>query len=649
MKRGRCIFLFALLLILLSGCGTDAPSGTLPQIPAGPSTEPPSETPSNSPTEAPAPIPAETPSPTQTPEPPTQTPSEVPSEPPTPTQPPILVRILESKGFTVENNSQYIRPGEDVVFLLKLDSGYSLTDTDYDGVCHTAVKGRQIELTLENVQRPTNVSLRLASRYAAITYEPNGGTGEAATVTYDTYNHPRPNTSNGANLFVREDCTLVSWNTRPDGTGERVGLGSRVSVAIEGLTLYAQWAEWSAAADFTYRTDEETVTITGYHGSGSTVVIPSVIDGREVTAIASGAFRGGAMTELILPATMRTVEDGAFQNCALKTVTLFDNIESIGDAGFDGCGQLRTLRINAVELPYGANWRKESCYADKVDLLIQSRGQKKIVFYGGCSVWYNLDSSMLSPLLDQGYRVVNLGLNGTVNSSVQMQIMGNFLEDGDILFHTPELSSRQQLLIYQNMNEYDAILWCGLEYNYDLFALVDLRTVPGAFDSFCSYLSKKESRTDYNAVYMEDGYKTFCDEYGCVPFYRTDTKADLADRVFLDPAAVDGDGMARLKAFYDRYQAQGVRVYISYACVNMDNVPKKQQNNVEMMDRLFREAIEAMDGPVPISGLGDFLYHNKDFYDTNYHLLSKQARENTDIWLRDLQAQMEKDGLWKET
>ena len=562
----------------------------------------------------------------------------------------ILVSIRESAGFTVENNGQYVQPGDSVEFLLNTDYGLSLVGTDYDGVYRAAVNGRQTRLTLENVQYPTRVALELTDLYSAITYEPNGGTGEAATVTYDTSIHLRPNTSTGIGLFSREGCTLTGWNTRADGTGERVGLGSRVSLPGKELTLYAQWAEWSAAADFTYRQDGEAITITGYHGGGSAVAIPAAIGGREVTVIAAGAFRDCAMAEVILPNTLTAVEDGAFQNCALETLTLFDNIESIGDGAFTGCEQLKTLRINAVEKPFGANSRRESCYPDKVDLLIQARGERKIVFYGGCSVWYNLDSSLLFPLLEQGYRVVNLGLNGVVNSSVQMQILGNYLEDGDILVHTPELSSPRQLLSTPDMDEDDDKLWCGLEYNYDLFALVDLRTVPGALDSFCGYLSKKGNGTSYTAVYRVNG-SAFWDEYGCIPFYRdqTESEAALPDRVYLDPGAIDGGGMARLKAFYDWYQARGVRVYLSYACVNMDDVPEDQRDNVELMDSLFREAVREMDGPVLISRLEDFLYHHDDFYDTNYHLLSRQARQNTAVWLRDLQTQMTLDGLWEDT
>ena len=562
----------------------------------------------------------------------------------------IQVSILEATGFTVENNGQFIQPGESVEFLLNTDYGLSLVGTDYDGVYHTAVSGRQIRLTLENVQYPTRVALELTDRYSSITYEPNGGTGEAVTVAYDTTVHLRPNTSIGTDIFSREGYTLTGWNTRADGTGERVGLGSRVSLPGKELTLYAQWAKWSSEEDFDWVHDENGVSVTGYHGNDAILIIPAAIDGKEVARIASGAFLNCAMTEVVLPNTLTAVEDGAFQNCALETLTLSDNIESIGDGAFTGCEQLKTLRINAVEKPFGANTRRESCYADKVDLLILARGHKKIVFYGGCSTWYNLDSSMLSPLLDQGYRVVNLGLNGTVSSSVQMQILGNFLEGGDILFHTPELSSPKQMLLDLAMDENDDKLWCGLEYNYDLFALVDLRTVPGALDSFCGYLAKKGNGTSYAAVYRVNG-SPFWDEYGCIPFYREQTESEweLPDRVYLDPSATAGDGMARLKAFCDLYQSRGVRVYFSYACVNMDDVPEEQRGNVELMDSLFRQAVEGMDGPVLISTLSDFLYHRGDFYDTNYHLLSEQAGANTAIWLRDLRAQMERDGLWEGT
>ncbi len=238
MRRRLCISLFVLLLLLLSGCRMNAPpeipsaipseipaelppaipseipseiSSVIPaELPSEPPPEIPPEVPSEIPSEAPPEVPSEIPSETP-PEVPSEVPPEAPSEIPadapvgSPAQPPsetsVLVNILESKGFTVENNGQHIEPGGDAVFLLKMSSGYSLADMDYDGAYRTVVNGRQIELTLENVQAPASVALRLTSRYCSITYEPNGGTGDEAAVTYDTAARPRPNTSNGAKLF----------------------------------------------------------------------------------------------------------------------------------------------------------------------------------------------------------------------------------------------------------------------------------------------------------------------------------------------------------------------------------------------------------------------------------------------------------------
>lgn len=421
----------------------------------------------------------------------------------------VLVFLEETRGCTVEENGRRVPVGEDAVFTLRLDRGWSLTDTDYAGAFDISVSERTATLTLREVRYPTRVGLCLASRYCTVTYEANGGLpvrGGALreSRTYDLALHARPNTAQGADLFVREGYTLTGWNTCADGSGDAVGLGSRVSVPAGGVTLYAQWARWSAAEDFTWRQTQEGAAVTGYHGTDRVAVIPERLDGRPVTSVEAGAFDGCAAAQVVLPPTLLDVTPGAFQNCALETVTLFDGIRSVADGSFQNCPALRTLRINAMEAPFGYAWRKESCYADKVDLLILTQGQRRAVFYGGCSMWYNLDGLQAQQALGDGYRVVNLGLNGTVNSPVQMQILGAFLGDGDIVIHTPELSSRQQMLLRTAMGEQDDKLWCGIENNYDLFALVDLSTVEGVFDSLCRYLSQKNARASYAQIYRDE-------------------------------------------------------------------------------------------------------------------------------------------------
>lgn len=560
----------------------------------------------------------------------------------------IQVSLLAGEGYTVENNGQWVKPGDDAVFALTMAEGCSLSAVDYDGKYDHVVEDGKIILTLKDVAYPARVRVFTTTRYCTITYDPNGGCGKSTVKNYSLTYHPRPNTETGKGMFQRPGYTLVSWNTQPDGSGTRVGLGSRLTAGPEQM-LYAQWVQWSPAENFRYTvTQFGNVTIDAYLGSDETVVIPEEIEGYDVTAVAARAFENSGVRHVVLPVNMDRVAPDAFANSALETVTLFDNIQVISDSSFEGCDSLRTLYINAIEAPYGYEFRKESVYADKVDKLILAQGRKKMVFYAGCSVWYNLNGADTYKAFDGEYEILNLGLNGTINSAVQMQILAHYLEERDVLVHTLELTSPYQLLNSVQMGNHDDKLWSGLEYNYDLFSLVDLRTVNGAFDSLVSYLEKKEAKSSYNDHYTDDDGNEYLDEYGCVPFLRDSTKEALADKVHLDPASITEEGMTRLENYYDWYQSKGVTVYVSYACVNMDEVPEAEQGNTGQMDTLVRDAVAAMGDVALISNLADFLYVHEDFYDTNYHLLTKQARENTAIWIRDLQVQMKADGLWED-
>ena len=561
----------------------------------------------------------------------------------------IQIGIMETAGCTVENNGQWVVPGGSAVFSLTMEEGYSLAEVDYEGDYTSEVKDGKLLLTLEDVQYPARVNVKLTNSFCTIAYDPNGAEGDVTVKTYDRSYHLRPNTDTGTDLFTREGYTLTCWNTEPDGSGTRVGLGSRVTVE-DSLTLYAQWEKWSDVSDFEYtRTRYGNITIDGYNGGDETVVIPGIIDGYEVTAIAYKAFDGSSVRHVVIPHTMERIAGGAFTDCPeLETVTVFDNIRVIYDSSFTNCENLRTLYINAIEAPWGADFRKESLYADKIDLLILAQDEKKMVFYGGCSVWYNLDGGMMDEEFGSEYTILNMGLNGTINSAAQMQILEHYLGEGDIFVHTLELSSKGQMMIDLSMGDKDDKLWCGLEYNYDLFTLVDLRTITGGIDSFLSYLEKKKTETDYLDHYVDTLGNEYLDEYGCVPFERTATRNSLADYVYLNPDYVNQDAMATLESYYQRYQDLGVTVYVSYACVNMDEVAEEEKGNVELMDSLVRYAIGEMDGPVLISTLSDFLFEYNDFYDTNYHLLTAKVRENTAVWLRDLRAQMVADGLWEE-
>ncbi len=104
----------------------------------------------------------------------------------------------------------------------------------------------------------------------------------------------------------------------------------------------------SAESNFTYRKDSGKAIITGYTGTDSTVVIPSSIDGFEVTEIAGGAFRSSTMESVTFPDTLTWIGDSAFAKCdSLTEVRLpaTDKFKHMGTYAFENCANLKKIWV----------------------------------------------------------------------------------------------------------------------------------------------------------------------------------------------------------------------------------------------------------------------------------------------------------------
>lgn len=554
--------------------------------------------------------------------------------------------------YQIETGIVSVEPGETASLLVYPDQNYTVTATDYRGEYRiTRFDSGLTRIDLLNVQYPTRVQLTLSHDSRTIRYAANGGfaltpDGTEITVQYDVTVHTRPNVSIGTDLFVHDGYTLTGWNTKPDGSGISVGLGSRMTVD-DSAVLYAQWAEWTPEDQFTYRLLGDNAVITACTSADSTIAVPETLDGYTVINISPFAFAGNPADTVILPKTIQRVASNAFDGAALSTISFFDNIDYITDESFSNCPNLSTIRISAIDDPYGYAFRRESVWADKLDLLISTMGQKRIIFYGGCSMWYNLIGSMAQQAFGDQYTIINMGLNGVSSSIIQMELLRCFVTENDILFHTPEISSTQQLLTTTNLSRHDDKLCCALEYDYDLLSLVDIRAFGGGvLESLRLYLDKKQPGGRYTDEYRDSQGYAFWDETGSLPFIRTETSESLADQVELDPAYLAD--LSRLAQEYALLTDKGVKLYVSYACVNIDQVPDTQKRNVLMMDNLFRDTFSRMKDVTVIGHLQDFLFHDADCYDTVYHLLTEPAKRCTETWLRGLKEAMTADGLWLE-
>jgi hypothetical protein len=104
--------------------------------------------------------------------------------------------------------------------------------------------------------------------------------------------------------------------------------------------------------DFAYSYTSSSVTITGYTGNGGDVIIPSVIDGRPVTAIAGstmrteGVFIEKNLTSVTIPNSVTSIGSFAFMCNQLTSVFIPNSVTSIGESAFE------SNQLTSVNIPY---------------------------------------------------------------------------------------------------------------------------------------------------------------------------------------------------------------------------------------------------------------------------------------------------------
>jgi hypothetical protein len=124
-----------------------------------------------------------------------------------------------------------------------------------------------------------------------------------------------------------------------------------VFVVVGGTTAFAQ------EQDYTYATNNGTITITGYTGPGGKVVIPEIINGLPVTTIGDRAFQGcTTLTGVTIPDNVTEIEPGghgpgrvswgAFSACTnLTTVAIGNGVTNIAAFTFWDCTSLTSVTI----------------------------------------------------------------------------------------------------------------------------------------------------------------------------------------------------------------------------------------------------------------------------------------------------------------
>ena len=125
-----------------------------------------------------------------------------------------------------------------------------------------------------------------------------------------------------------------------------------IQICLLGAVLLALPAV--VQAQFNFTTNNGTITITGYTGSGGAVTIPDTINDLPVTSIGEEAFyQSFSLTSVTTGTNVTSIGENAFFQCPnLSSVTIPGNVTNIGAGPFIDCQSLTVISLSAPNLHY---------------------------------------------------------------------------------------------------------------------------------------------------------------------------------------------------------------------------------------------------------------------------------------------------------
>lgn len=522
--------------------------------------------------------------------------------------------------------------GEDKKDVRSTDSTYTFT-IDSDTVLYARYES---ESDVESV--PT----------ALLVYHANGGVCTLSDAENGIYyediavdQYKLPNCMADLGQFVREGYHLVEYNTQPDGSGDGYSLGSRI-ILDTGLThedsavLYCIWKKETEASAFQWKEENGEITITGYTGTHEELIIPAYIEGKPVTKINKNAFCDCSFETFSIPTTMRTIQARAFADCT-KMVTMYfpDTVENVNDNSFWHCSESwKHFYLNAAMAP-----RYTPEMVTKVEAIITTQDQNRLVVLSGSSSLHGLDSEQLSEALDDRYYVVNHGTNAGVTATVYMEMYQYFLHEGDVFVQAPEYSNEQLGSTAVSWKTYRE-----LESFYNVFRYLDA----SRYTFFNGFQEHQKTRLPMAATSYNTRNRTLTEHGDLIsgearkklnsPNYTSNFNISYAIGV---PNKAFADA---LNTCHDALRAAGCTVYVSFAPHNYNGLTA-QARTLSTREAYTRYMRSMLDSPV-ISNLSDFTLAGEYIYDSDWHPNDEGRRIRTEQLAKDIRAQLVKDGIF---
>ena len=471
-------------------------------------------------------------------------------------------------------------------------------------------------------------------------YHPNGGinteTGDGSYLSksFSNKSYYFPNAIWGSTAFKRLGYVLTGYNTEPDGSGTYYAPGWNVHMPENRMiNLYCQWAEACPDSDFKYKVSGSSVTLTGYTGNASFLVVPETVGGKKVTALAAGFLSGNSSVEkLLISANVRTLSKGSVKDCPnLREIYFSDAVTSVTDGWYTGCPQMSTLYVMAYHAPRYCG-KYQGSVAIKAEALQYAAltGQRKLVLAGGSNVVFGVDSPSLTQMLRAGgqeFFVINLGINAVDSINFYLEVASHFLSPGDVLVHCPEVSQPTQY----GKTDFVTNHWSYFESAYEVFSLVDIRHYSSVFSTFRDFNKARTSTASYESIspnVNRNGDYTVSRPGISSGFSST---AASHDKSGYGPYGYENTmpyiNNAGYREEYNRAMGlckdTGATVLLSFGVVYGHMLTRASQIPGGPAQTEYEQACAEAYGLTRISSVKDYIFESKYMYDSSYHLNAK--------------------------
>ena len=551
----------------------------------------------------------------------------------------ITVVFEDNEYFSIEKKVYSLAKGDDLFVHLDFQDGYSLKGLNYQNYSYDVDPRGDVDLWLKEIEYSIRIQLEVSMVGVIMTYHLNGGSffdeskgdEESFSIIDNLANHHRPNVSIGTDVMYRDGYVQVGWNTKSDGSGMHVGLGSRVTVENGKIDLYAEWVNYTKVSSFKYEIVEDGYKIVSFSGpiEGKTLCIPQKVGGKEVVELGENLFWNIKYERVILPPSIKRLNDKTFANFEIQTLTIFDNIQSISDASFND-EMVHYVDIQACIPPRFLSGNDNAQFSEDMDRLILAESKKKMVFFAGCSMSYGLCSPMVDSAFPE-YDIFNMGVIGGVNALFQLNAIRHYLKQDDVFIHAPEEMSYHQHL---NVNLLEMRVFVLVEANYDLLQFTDFSSFSGFFDAFFNYNELRFKLVGQDYGQFNNSYN----QYGDIIISRPNSTVDayFGLETCFDTSLLNNTTKVNLNNFYSSLRDKGVTVCFSYAPINSNAVNKESAGLLHSKDyELFMKS--SITKAKIISDLSDYIMPGQYFFDTDYHLSEEGARIRTNTLIKDIE------------